>query len=54
VPAAGAGTELLRRAPALAGKAAVDGKATAYLCREGACGAPVQEPAALREALSKG
>ncbi|MCC6673510.1 MAG: thioredoxin domain-containing protein [Planctomycetes bacterium] len=30
------------------GKVALDGKATAYVCRHGACEAPVQDPAALR------
>jgi uncharacterized protein YyaL (SSP411 family) len=35
----------------LAGRAAADGRATAYLCRQYTCDAPVTEPAALDDQL---
>jgi uncharacterized protein YyaL (SSP411 family) len=44
VPAAGATAELLKVAPALAGKQAVDGLATAYVCEFGTCQAPTGDP----------
>ncbi|MCB1184391.1 thioredoxin domain-containing protein [bacterium] len=44
VPAAGAPDDLLALAPALAGKAARDGRATAYVCEHGACRAPTPDP----------
>jgi uncharacterized protein YyaL (SSP411 family) len=34
------------------GKTRQDGKATAYLCRNGACGLPITDPKALAGALS--
>jgi uncharacterized protein YyaL (SSP411 family) len=42
---------LARRAPWLAGMTPLDGRATAYVCEEYACQAPVNEPAALRALL---
>lgn len=36
------------------GKASVDGRATAYLCREGRCSLPITAPAALAAALANG
>ena len=42
---------LAEEVPLLKGKVAADGRATAYLCAEGACQAPVQEPDALRNQL---
>jgi uncharacterized protein YyaL (SSP411 family) len=33
--------------PLLAGRARIDGRATAYVCRQFACQAPVTDPAAL-------
>lgn len=40
VPAGGAGVDLLKIAPALAGKAAQDGQPTAYVCEFGTCKNP--------------
>jgi uncharacterized protein YyaL (SSP411 family) len=45
------GAHLPKGHPA-AGKTALDGKATAYLCRGMTCSAPVTDPAALQDALS--
>ena len=39
------------RIPLLAGRVAVDGRATAYVCRDYACDLPVTEPAALGHQL---
>ena len=36
------------------GKAAIDGKPTAYVCKGETCSLPITEPDALREALSRG
>lgn len=51
VPADGPGADLARIAPAVHGKTARDGRATAYVCVMGACGEPVQAPADLRRLL---
>ncbi len=52
VPAAGLDAAAAALALALAGKAARDGAPLAYLCRDGACAAPVATPAALRAQLA--
>jgi uncharacterized protein YyaL (SSP411 family) len=52
VPAAGAGADLLAAAPALAGKFAVSGLPTAYVCRGHVCSAPCRDTAALRAQLA--
>ena len=54
IPADGAGADLLAVAPALAGKKAVDGRATAYVCRFGTCQAPTQDPAVMLEQILEG
>jgi hypothetical protein len=54
VPAAGVDGELASAFPLLAGKTARDGGAAAYLCRRGACDAPIVEAAALEAALAAG
>ncbi len=46
-------TQLPEGHPA-SGKDAIDGKATAYLCREGSCSLPVTDPDALAALISKG
>jgi len=46
----GPGAQLPRHHPAF-GKGLVDGKATAYLCRNATCSAPLTDAKALREAL---
>ena len=51
VPAGGLTDTVAGRYAPLAGKAAVDGRATAYLCRRGACQAPTPDPAELRRQL---
>jgi uncharacterized protein YyaL (SSP411 family) len=38
--------------PLLAGRTAIDGRPTAYLCRNFACRLPVTDPAALRDQFS--
>ncbi len=52
VPAGGLAAEAAALAPALAGKAARDGRPLAYVCRGRTCGAPVATPDALRDQLA--
>jgi uncharacterized protein YyaL (SSP411 family) len=52
LPAAGAPPEIARAYPALAGKTALHDRPTAFVCRRGACDAPTDSPAVLREQLS--
>ena len=54
VPAEGPDAELLALAPALMGKAAIDGRATAYVCEFGTCQAPTGDPARMREQVLGG
>ena len=54
VPAGGPGPDLLAAAPPTRDKTARNGRAAAYVCVDGACGAPVLEPKALRENLLGG
>ena len=54
VPAAGAGEELARLAPAVAQKTTVDGRPTAYVCQFGSCQEPTGDPARLAEQLADG
>ena len=42
---------LAERVPLLKGKRQVDGRATAYVCRDATCSAPVTDPAALQALL---
>ncbi len=51
LPAAGAPPAIARAYPALAGKTALHDRATAYVCRDGACDAPSDDPTALRKKL---
>jgi uncharacterized protein YyaL (SSP411 family) len=52
LPATGAPPEIVRAYPALAGKKALHDRPTAFVCRRGACDAPTDTPAVLREKLS--
>jgi uncharacterized protein YyaL (SSP411 family) len=52
VPADGADPALLVLLPTVAGKAARDGRATAYVCRFGACAAPATTVEALAAQLA--
>jgi hypothetical protein len=52
LPAAGAPPELARDFPALAGKIALSGKPTAFVCERGACEAPTGDPGVLRRQLA--
>ncbi|HOI09141.1 MAG TPA: thioredoxin domain-containing protein [Myxococcota bacterium] len=52
VPAEGAAPALLALLPTVAGKAARDGRATAYVCRFGACAAPASTLEALAARLA--
>ncbi len=51
VPAAGAPQQWLTPFPALAGKKALGGRATAYVCERGACQLPTSDPSVLRQQL---
>jgi hypothetical protein len=53
LPADGAPAAALRAVPSLSGKVALGGKATAYVCHQGACDAPTGDPAQLREQLRR-
>jgi uncharacterized protein YyaL (SSP411 family) len=53
LPAEGAPPDLVRAFPALAGKVALGGEPTAYVCRRGACDAPAHDVAALRDRLRR-
>ena len=52
LPASGAPPNLNENFPALAGKRAKRGQATAYVCERGRCEAPTSDPAVLREQLA--
>jgi uncharacterized protein YyaL (SSP411 family) len=54
VPAAGAGDDALAVVPPAAGKTAVEGAPTAYVCRFGTCKRPTADAAELREQISEG
>jgi uncharacterized protein YyaL (SSP411 family) len=54
VDAAGASPEMLALLPALEGKTAHGGAATAYVCVKGACRAPTSDPATFRKELLDG
>jgi uncharacterized protein YyaL (SSP411 family) len=54
VPPDGAAPDLVKRAPALEGRVAIQCRPTAYLCREGACRAPTSDPEVLAEMLREG
>jgi uncharacterized protein YyaL (SSP411 family) len=53
LPAAGPPEAIARVYPALAGKTALHGRPTAFVCRRGACDAPLDDPAALRQKLAE-
>ena len=52
LPAAGPGAALRASFPALEGKRARRGRATAYVCERGRCQAPTSDPAVLRSQLA--
>ena len=52
IDAKGASPETLQLLPTLAGKTALENRATAYLCRQQTCQAPTSEPAELAKLLS--
>ena len=52
LPASGAPEDLVALYPALAGKKALRGSATAFVCERGRCEAPTSDPRALRKQLS--
>ena len=54
IPAKGAGKDLLALAPALDGKTALNGAATAYVCEFGVCQAPTTDPDQMREQMLRG
>lgn len=51
IPGGGVDAETAKRFPILAARTAVDGKATSYLCRHGACQAPTTDPDELARQL---
>ncbi|HET6585261.1 MAG TPA: hypothetical protein VFG69_17505, partial [Nannocystaceae bacterium] len=53
IPATGADDALVRACPALAGKKALAGRATAFVCERGSCRAPTSDPAKLRDQIAK-
>ncbi len=54
VPAKGASKDLLRVAPALADKKAMDNKSTAYVCEFGVCQAPTSDAAVMMAQVLEG
>jgi uncharacterized protein YyaL (SSP411 family) len=52
LPAGGPPAALAQAYPALAGKTALHDRPTAFVCRRGACEAPIGDPAALRQTLA--
>ena len=54
IPAAGAAKSQLALAPALAGKTALEGKATAYVCEFGTCQAPTTDSQKMLEQILVG
>jgi len=54
IPAQGADKDLLALAPALDGKKALDGTATAYVCEFGVCQAPTSDPVLMRTQILQG
>jgi len=53
IPARGADEALEQAFPAFAGKRALTGKPTAFVCERGSCRAPTSDPAKLRDQLTK-
>ncbi len=54
VPGDGPDKKLLKLAPALEGKTAIDGETTAYVCEFGTCKAPTREPEEMLEQVFSG
>jgi uncharacterized protein YyaL (SSP411 family) len=54
VPAKGADKQRLKLAPALEGKVAVGGKATAYVCEFGTCQAPTGDAKVMMDQVLAG
>jgi uncharacterized protein YyaL (SSP411 family) len=54
VPETGPDPGSLALMPSLRGKTAIDGRATAYVCRFGSCARPTSDPGTLREQILEG
>ena len=54
LPAGGADAATLKRLPAVSGKKALSGKATAFVCQRNTCKRPTGDPAELRRQLLQG